>query len=423
LTERPPGSALTVGVDITGVERIANLSRRRPGFLAKMFSPEEAAYCSGRPERLAARWAAKEAVRKVYGSQGWRMPTYPSIAVTHRPGGAPAILVEGRPVPGLEVTLSHDIGLAVAVATFDPNSTPVPGLYSKVPDRLSLPARPGDSHKGTYGTVLVLAGSAQFPGAAILACRGAHRGGAGKVKVMVAADGVQGGFAPETIRVVVPGSQAGFGGAAAAALAGPLAGAQGVVCGPGLGEGPQVVDFLAGVLRQLAGRGRQLVLDADALNAISGSSELRAMVPPGCVLTPHPLEASRLTGRPVAELQADRSGAALELASRLGCVVVLKGPGTVVAGSDGELWTDDHATAALASGGTGDVLSGLLGALLAQGQDPFSAAQAGVFLHAEAGRLLAGRRGRAGILASEVADALVEVQEEVRLVLEARPSA
>lgn len=418
MTEPWPEERPTVGVDITGVERIARLSSRRPGFVARMFSAEEAEYCSGRPERLAARWAAKEAVRKAFGSQGMPLPTYPSIAVTHRPGGAPEVLVGGAPVPGLELSLSHDVGLAVAVATFRPVLDAAARLLAEVPGDMTLPGRPGQSHKGTFGTVLVLAGSPAFPGAAILACRGAHRGGAGKVKVIVGAGAD--GFAPETIRVPVPDLADGFSSLSAEAITASLSGAQAVVCGPGLGEAKSVPDFLGLILQRMTGRGSQLVLDADALNAIAGSDHLRGLVPPGCVVTPHPLEASRLMGRPLSDLQADRVGAAGALAHQLSCVVVLKGPRTVVTGPGGEVWTDDHATAALASGGTGDVLSGLIGALIAQGQAPFAAAQAGVFLHAEAGSCLGRRRGRAGILASEVADALVEIQEQVRLVIEVR---
>ena len=423
MTDPPPEIPLAVGVDVTGVERITRLSSRRPGFASKMFSVEEVEYCAGRPERLAARWAAKEAVRKVYGSQGRPIPTYTSIAVTHRLGGAPAVLIDGRSVPGLELSLSHDVGLAVAVAAFDPRAAAKVRLTSGLPVGLRLPERSDEAHKGTFGTALVLAGSPAFPGAAILACRGAHRGGAGKVKVIVAAEGGQGGFAPETIRVPLPISPDGYSGASAAALGAQLSGAQAVVCGPGLGDGEPLLEFLRGVLQQMGERGHHLVIDADALNAIARWDELRRLVPAGSVLTPHPLEASRLLRRPVADLEADRPGSAQELARQLACVVVLKGPGTVVAGAESGLWTDDHATAVLASGGTGDVLAGLIGALLAQGQSPFEAAQAAVFLHAEAGSQLARRRGRAGILASEVADALVEVQEEVRLDIEARTRA
>jgi ADP-dependent NAD(P)H-hydrate dehydratase / NAD(P)H-hydrate epimerase len=116
----------------------------------------------------------------------------------------------------------------------------------------------------------------------------------------------------------------------------------------------------------------------------------------------------------VAAIEEDRDRSATDLAKELGVVLVLKGARTVVADVDGRKWVDGHATSALASGGTGDVLAGLIAALLAQGLDPFEAARTGVFLHGEAGTRLAALRGRAGILASEVADALVEVQEAVR---------
>jgi NAD(P)H-hydrate epimerase len=102
------------------------------------------------------------------------------------------------------------------------------------------------------------------------------------------------------------------------------------------------------------------------------------------------------------------------MAKELGVVLVLKGAGTVVAAPDGRTWTDDHHTSVLATGGTGDVLAGLIGSLLAQGLEPYQAARTGVFLHGEAGTRLGFLRGRAGILASEVAGALVEVQEAAR---------
>ena len=162
------------------------------------------------------------------------------------------------------------------------------------------------------------------------------------------------------------------------------------------------------------------MVDADALNAVSRSPGLRSMVPPGAVVTPHPLEAARLLGASAAEVQADRASAARKLAASLSAVVVLKGAGSVVAEPSGEVWTDAHHTAALAIGGAGDVLAGLIAALLAQGQRPEEAARAGVFLHAAAGARLAERRGRAGLLASEVADELVEVQEAARIWLEGR---
>ncbi|HUY60708.1 MAG TPA: ADP/ATP-dependent (S)-NAD(P)H-hydrate dehydratase, partial [Candidatus Dormibacteraeota bacterium] len=157
-----------------------------------------------------------------------------------------------------------------------------------------------------------------------------------------------------------------------------------------------------------------LVLDADALNLCARDGELRALLPAGVILTPHPAEMGRLLGLPTASVQADRVGAARTLARDVDGVVVLKGAGTVIAEAGGRTAVDPHATAVLATGGTGDVLAGLIGALAAQGLAPFEAARTGVFLHGEAGVLLEREWGRAGLLASEVADACVVAQEAVR---------
>ena len=405
-----PGAEVVTGIDVAAVGRIAELLERRPRFAQKLFSPEEVEYCAGRPERFAARWAAKEAVRKVHGSLGLPLPAFPQISVRHRRGGAPEALVGGRPVPGLEISLSHDAGVAVAVAVMAAGPPPLP-----LPEGVVLPPRPSSGHKGTFGTVLVVAGSPQFPGAAVLACRGALRGGAGKVRCIVAPERPETGFPAEVIRVPVTADSGAY---SAMVLAERLKEARGevVVVGPGLGDSAAVEDLVGAVFR---GAGSGLVVDADALNAASRSAELRSLLPAGSVLTPHPLEAARLLGTTAAEVQADRTAAAQALASRLAAVVVLKGAGSVVAEPGGRVWTDPHATPALAIGGAGDVLAGLIGALLAQGSSPGDAARAGVFLHAAAGTRLAVRRGRSGLLASEVADELVETQEGARVWLEA----
>ena len=410
----PPGGrgpAVATGVDVAEVARIARLLERRPRFAEKLFSPEEVEYCAGRPERLAVRWAAKEAVRKVHGSLGLPLPLYPEISVRHRPGGAPEALVRGHPVPGLEISLTHDAGVAVAVAVMAAGLRPLP-----VPDEVALPSRPPAGHKGTFGTVLVVAGSPQFPGAAELACRGALRGGAGKVRCLVPMGQPATGFPPEVIRVPLPVDSGHYSGAD---LARHLAEAEGevVVVGPGLGGAEGVEELVATVFRSSPAG---LVVDADALNAVSRTPDLRSLLPAGSVLTPHPLEAARLLGTTVAAVQTDREAAARQLAAELSAVVVLKGAGSLVAGPSGELWSDSHATSALAIGGAGDVLAGLIGALMAQGNGPSAAARAGVFLHGAAGTRLAELRGRAGLLASEIADQLVETQEAARRWLEER---
>src|SRR5690606_34279674 len=149
------------------------------------------------------------------------------------------------------------------------------------------------------------------------------------------------------------------------------------------------------------------VWDADALNLLAGGT---VRLPAGALLTPHPGEAARLLGIDTREVQADRRGAALELARRYGAVVVLKGAGSLVAAPDGRLMLCDQGHPAMASAGLGDVLAGLLGALRAQGLEAFEAACLGVWLHARAGvRLGAGGRGLA---ASDLIAVIRELLEE-----------
>ncbi len=415
-----PGGGPVVGVDVSSVERVGQLLERRPRFASKYFSPAERAYCEGRPERLAARWAAKEAVRKAFGAAGWRIPLYSRISVERRPGGAPRALVEGSPVAGLEISLSHDAGLGMAVAALLPRGRSSGWLFGD-PEGLELPERDPEANKGTFGTVLVLAGSPSFPGAAVLCSLGALRGGAGKVKAVLAR-GAADSFPAEVVRVPVRAAGEGLGPDVLVQARADLDSARALVCGPGLGGAAEVRELLASLFGLAGGAGWGLVLDADALNACAAEPGLRAAIPPRSVLTPHPLEAARLAGAPVGEIGSDREGWARRLARELGAVLVLKGAGTVVATPEGQLWVDQHRAPALAAGGTGDVLAGLLGALLAQGLEPFQAARTGVFLHGEAGVRLGLLRGRAGILASEVAAALVETQEAVRRELAARPA-
>jgi NAD(P)H-hydrate epimerase len=159
---------------------------------------------------------------------------------------------------------------------------------------------------------------------------------------------------------------------------------------------------------------RPLVLDADALNALADSRHLLAALGPDRVLTPHPGEMARLTAQPTSAVQASRREVAAAAAREWGAVVVLKGARTIVAAPDGRLSEDPHEVAALATGGTGDVLAGLVAGLIAQGSDPYTAAVTGVYVHAEAGRRLQARMGPAGVLASELLPELPVVMKELR---------
>lgn len=263
----------------------------------------------------------------------------------------------------------------------------------------ALPGRPTDAHKGTFGTVLVIAGSDDMLGAAILCTRACLRGGAGLVRV-----------------ALPPHLRAPFLGAVPCATAVPRRGAAAVtralgavtaaVVGPGLGatvSTRRVVRAMLQVARV------PLVLDADALNVLAplrAAPPLAASAP--CVLTPHPGEAARLLGTDTRAVQMDRTAAVQELCRRSGAVVVLKGAGTLVC--DGErCFKNRTGNPGMATGGAGDVLTGLLGALLAQGMAPFDAACLAVDAHGRAGDLAAQRLSMAGMTAEDLPLLLAEV--------------
>lgn len=280
-------------------------------------------------------------------------------------------------------------------------------MTTHVHDVPRLPARPRDAHKGTFGNVLVVAGSVGMAGAAVLAGSAALRGGAGLVRVAV----------PEPILPTVAAAQPcyvtaalpadGQGRVSSAAVPVLLALAEtadAVVLGPGLGGGPDV----AVVVREMLGCSRlPLVLDADALNSLAGrTSPLRDHKGPR-VLTPHPGEFARLTGRDVASVQRDRVALASAFALGHGGVLLLKGADTVV--TDGaRVYVNATGNPGMATGGVGDVLSGLLGALLAAGVAAFDAAVLGAHLHGLAGDRARDRKGETALIATDVLDHLAD---------------
>jgi NAD(P)H-hydrate epimerase len=295
-----------------------------------------------------------------------------------------------------------DIGIPPqAVAAVAPRTTL---LEAHEVGRL-LPQRRRDAHKGSFGHVLVIAGSRGKTGAALLATEGAARSGAGLTTLAAAAtlQPVLEGHVREAMTAALP--DAGDGVAVlgdAAGVDGLLAGRAAVVCGPGLGLAPGTRELVAHVVRCCTA---PLVLDADALNAVAGTA-LLASRPGPTVVTPHPGEMARLVGGDTATVQADRLRTARRLAAEARVVVVLKGARTVIASPDGAAAICPTGNPGMASGGTGDVLAGVVGGLLAQGLAPADAAALAVFAHGLAGDRVALRQGEVGLLARDVVDEL-----------------
>lgn len=265
------------------------------------------------------------------------------------------------------------------------------GLITKSYVNTLIKKRDRDIHKGDCGKILIYAGSKGMAGAAVLCARAALRTGAGLVRVSV----------PEELFPIL---QIGIPEATCLSrerLLEDLMQYTAIVIGPGLG-----VDAKDGVLikKILRATDKPVVLDADGLNLLKGELDVMKEARAQLILTPHPGEAARLLERKTAEINGDRLISAMELASRTGSITVLKGAGSVVATPEGKTYINTTGNPGMATGGSGDVLSGIIAALAGQGLDRESAAAAGVYLHGLAGDLAADQMGEYGLIATDIAD-------------------
>ena len=270
-----------------------------------------------------------------------------------------------------------------------------------------LPARPAHAHKGTFGRLLILAGSLEYGGAALLCGLGAARTGAGLVCI-ASPESVTlrlMGLVPELVLMPLAEEAAGLISPAGWRRASTESTSyDALVIGPGLGRQPGTLRRTRSLIAELQ---RPAVIDADGLNALAGGDRWWRDVSAPLVLTPHPVEFGRLThAAPPADDDDARATAAAAAAGEWGRVVVLKGANTIVAAPDGAVRRSEVATPALATAGSGDVLAGVIGALLAGGLAPFDAAACGVALHAAAGLLAEERIGPAGTMAHDIAHLL-----------------
>lgn len=303
------------------------------------------------------------------------------------------------------VGVLEQVEIGLAKEAFDDEA---PLAEASTPDvvRALLPARDETGHKGSHGHVLLVAGASGTSGAAVLAGRAALRGGAGLATVACPADvaRIVAASQPELMTSVIERFSA-------AEWADRLVGKKALAVGPGLGTSREASRTVRWLVTRAA---LPMVVDADGLNVLADHLDTvrRAQAP--VVLTPHPGEMARLCGATTADVQRDRRRCALELAQRTGAIVVLKGSGTLVAAPDGRLGVNRSGGPILGTAGTGDVLAGFVGSLLAQGLDAFDAARLGVHLHGRAGDRLAERLGSAGLLARELADELPLAREELR---------
>lgn len=276
-----------------------------------------------------------------------------------------------------------------------------------------LPERDPRGHKGTFGRVVVVAGSLDYAGAALMSAAAALRAGAGLVTLCVPASlqPYLAGRVPELISLGLPEVEPGMVDIHAAAADVAELGMDALLIGPGLrpdGQTPRLVAML------LAQTGCPVVVDAGALAALATSPGWQERVRRDCVLTPHPGEFRRL-GREVDDGDDARASAAAEAAAAWGQVVALKGANTVIAAADGRVRRAAFEVPALGTGGTGDVLAGVIASLIGQGLAPFDAASLGVYLHASAGEHVSETLGDAGLMATDLLPAIPLVRRSLKL--------
>lgn len=253
-----------------------------------------------------------------------------------------------------------------------------------------LPRRRPDTNKGDYGRVLIIAGSPGMTGAAVLASRGAMRSGAGYAILAVPKElvSIVDSMTPEVVTISfqkIPRFKTK---------------ADAIAIGPGIGVNRKAKKLIS----TLAARPTTLVIDADGINNLAQNPKRLKKAKAKVILTPHPGEMSRLIKKSIKDIQKNRQAIALETAERLNCIIVLKGHRTVVADPSGKSFVNPSGNPGMASAGVGDVLTGMIGGLAAQGLSPWDAAVAGVYLHGYAGDLAAREKGEYGMIASDLVD-------------------
>lgn len=416
-----------VGTDIVDIRRIARMLEN-PQFLPRFFSDEECFYVrrkQDQPATAAGLYAAKEAFAKLLGS-GVRGFSLREVGVTHDRLGCPAYALAGGAARAarkaglrrIHLRIAHDGGLAIAVATAEADPKwaafaasvhktdgQAADVYTAEDARTALPKRAADTHKGDYGKVFAVAGSTGMTGAGILACTAALKTGSGLITLGCAAtlNPIFEICLREVMTLPLPDAHGALTMAAAQPIIARCQASDAVLYGCGLGNTDTVFEILTDVLKNSE---TPMVIDADGINALTRHIDVLSCARAPVVLTPHWMEFSRISGLDMAQIAADPAGCAADFAKTYGAVVVLKSHRTVIAAPDGRVRRNLLGNPGMATGGSGDVLAGVIVSLLGQKLEPFAAAAAGVYLHALAGDMAAAEKGEYGMTPTDLAENL-----------------
>ncbi len=412
------------GIDIIEIERIKSAFNKYKNFAGRIFTEDEIrrfAENGCRFEILAGMFAAKEAFSKYLGT-GIGKTAFRDIEVCHNADGSPYIRLRGVKSDA-SVSISHCRKYAVAFVTGNGQSVspgnasaadnlhisgaaqaPSCGGYSRAMSRL-IPMRLSSANKGSCGRVSIIAGSKGMTGAAALSALGALRSGAGLVTALTPSSEqpILAVKLTEAMTVPLPHENGVISAAAADTVLENIQNADAVVFGPGLGKGRGILPLLERIITEFT---KTLIIDADGINALSANIDILNRKKCSVILTPHPGEMSRLNGLSISEIQSARIKTAEDFADRFDVTVALKGEGTVVAARGGKTAVNPSGNCGMATGGTGDVLSGVVAALAAQGCTPYNSAVLGVYLHGLAGDIAAAEKGVHGLIASDLCGAL-----------------
>lgn len=393
---------IKTGIDIVEINRFAEM-KNLDEFLKRVFSRRERGYFSEKSnpyESIAGHFAAKEAFSKYMGT-GMRGFAWRDIEVLHDELSKPYIRFMGKN-SSVDLSISHSKTHAVAVVCGE--ESPMDGANAEhiKEYKALLPKRENDFNKSDCGRVFIVAGSKGMTGAAALCAEAALRSGSGLVTVGTA-DSEQPVLAvklTEAMTLALPAENGVISENAIEEIIEKVKISDVCAIGPGLGKGDGLYKIIKTVLLEK----KPTVIDADGLNAIAEHTDILDSGHGDVVLTPHPGEMARLCKKSIEEIQNSREETAAEFAKKTNTTVLLKGKDTVIASPRGEVHINPTGNNGMATGGTGDVLTGVIAAFMGQGLRGFEAAVLGAFVHGLAGDIARDEIGVFGMIAGDVKD-------------------
>jgi len=422
-----------IGTDIVKCDRMSGFIEK--GIPSKIFTPEESNYIASvknKNQTAAGIYAAKEAVLKCLGT-GIRMPLT-DVCITHNSMGAPVCLLSGKAqsialslgIESIKISISHDGEYAIAVASAEKNPTlcRAYGILSAFENAGSdvitpcfakelLPDRKKNTHKGDYGRLFVLAGSTGLTGAAIMACKSALRSGAGLITLGCARELNPIFECSLTEVMTMPLSERGgmIDTGDTDRILEKINSSDVCLLGPGLGSSEQITELVQTIVTKSK---KTCIIDADGINALSKNINVLKDANCPVILTPHLGEFSAVTGVPTEKISENPVGIGISFAKEYAVTLVLKSHETVVCTKDGFYKKNILGNPGMATGGSGDVLAGIIASFAAQGRNPEDSAYLGVYLHSFAGDIAALETGEYSLTPEDIIKMLPNAIEYTR---------